>query len=82
MCLAPQSQGRVASLNTVERTMRQTNKGTVPDQSKGEEGTSILQDYLPELFFHLVDTRGFFRYNSEEVVEFQNILIGKFQPGA
>ena len=33
------------------------------------------------MFFHLVDTRGFFNYNYNETVEFQNILQGNIQPG-
>ena len=73
--------GKSCFINTVERVVRQTNKGSVPDQSEGEEGTIVLQDYLPELFFHLVDTRGFFIYDSDDVIEFQNVLSGKFQPG-
>ena len=73
--------GKSCFINTVERTVRETAKGTVPDQTKGEEGTIILQDYLPELFFHLVDTRGFFKYDSDDIVEFQNVLSGKIQPG-
>ena len=55
--------------------------GSAPDSTTGQEGTVTLQDYLPEMFFHLVDTRGFFNYNANENVEFQNILYGKLQPG-
>ena len=74
--------GKSSFINTVERVVRQTDKGSVPVTScLGEEGTIILQDYLPELFFHLVDTRGFFIYDSDDVIEFQNVLSGKFQPG-
>ena len=73
--------GKSCFINTVERVVRQTNKGSVPDQSRGNEGTIVLQDYLPELFFHLVDTRGFFKYDSDGTIEFQNVLSGKFQPG-
>ena len=64
--------GKSCFINTVERVVRQTNKGSVPDQSRGNEGTIVLQDYLPELFFHLVDTRGFFKYDSDDTIEFQN----------
>ena len=73
--------GKSCFINTVERVVRQTNKGSVPDQSRGNEGTIVLQDYLPELFFHLVDTRGFFNYDSDDIIEFQNVLNGKIQPG-
>ena len=59
----------------------QTDKGSAPDSSTGQEGAITLQDFLPEMFFHLVDTRGFFNYNYNETVEFQNILQGKIQPG-
>ena len=78
----PAGSGKSSFINTVERVVRQTDKGSVPVTScLGEEGTIILQDYLPELFFHLVDTRGFFKYNSNEIIEFQNVLSGKIQPG-
>ena len=73
--------GKSCFINTCERTVRQTEKGSAPDSSTGQEGTITLQDYLPELFFRLVDTRGFFNYNANEIVEFQNILHGKIQPG-
>ena len=73
--------GKSCFINTCERTVRQTEKGSAPDSSTGQEGTITLQDYLPELFFRLVDTRGFFNYNANEMVEFQNILHGKIQPG-
>ena len=78
----PAGSGKSSFINTVERVVRQTDKGSVPVTScLGEEGTIILQDYLPELFFHLVDTRGFYIYDSHDVIEFQNVLSGKFQPG-
>ena len=54
--------GKSCFINTVGRVVRHTDKGTLPDQSRGEQGTIILQDYLPELFFHM-DPRGFFKYN-------------------
>ena len=78
----PAGSGKSSFINTVERVVRQTDKGSVPVTScRGEEGTIILQDYLPELFFHLVDTRGFFKYDSDDTIEFQNVLNGKIQPG-
>ena len=64
-----------------ERTVRETDKGSAPDSTTRQEGTICLQDYLPEMFFHLVDTRGFFNYNANEAAEFENILTGKIQPG-
>ena len=54
---------------------------SAPDSNTGQEGTIILQDYLPEMFFHPLDTRGFLNYNYNETVEFQNILQGKIQAG-
>ena len=77
----PVGSGKSCFINTCERAVRQTDKGTAPDSTTGQEGTITLQDYLPELFFHLVDTRGFFKYNANETVEFKNILDGKIQPG-
>ena len=77
----PTGSGKNCFINTCERTVRETEKGSAPDSTTGQEGTITLQDYLPEMFFRLVDTRGFFNYNANETVEFQNILFGKLQPG-
>ena len=77
----PTGSGKSCFINTCERTVRQTEKGSAPDSTTGQEGTITLQDYLPEMFFHLVDTRGFFNYNANEVAEFENILTGRIQPG-
>ena len=77
----PTGSGKSCFINTCERAVRETEKGSAPDSTTGQEGTITLQDYLPEMFFHLVDTRGFFNYSANETVEFQNILEGKLQPG-
>ena len=77
----PTGSGKSCFINTCERTVRQTEKGSVPDSTTGHEGTIILQDYLPEMFFRLVDTRGFFDYDANETVEFENILYGRRQSG-
>ena len=77
----PTGSGKSCFINTCERTVRQTKKGTVPDSTMGREGTITLQDYLSEMFFRLVDTRGFFNYNANEATEFENIMAGKIQPG-
>ena len=77
----PTGSGKSCFINTCERAVRQTDKGTAPDSTTGQEGTITLQDYLPELFFNLVDTRGFFNYNYNETVEFQNILQEIYNPG-
>ena len=68
--------GKSCFINTCESTVKQTEKGSAPHSSTGQEGAIPLQDYLPEL-----DTRGFFNYNANEIVEFRNILPGKIQPG-
>ena len=77
----PTGSGKSCFINTCERTVRQKEKGSVPDSTTGQEGTIILEDYLPEMFFRLVDTRGFFNYNANETVEFENILYGRLRPG-
>ena len=77
----PTGSGKSCFINTCERTVRQTEKGSVPESITAQEGTIILEDYLPEMFFRLVDTRGFFNYNANETVEFENILYGRLQPG-
>ena len=78
----PSGSGKSCFINTCKRTVSgQTEKGTASDSTIGQEKTITLQDYPPEMFFHLVDTRGFFHYNANEVAEFEDILTGKIQPG-
>lgn len=77
----PTGSGKSCFINTCEQSVRQTDKGSVPESSAGEEGTIILEDYLPEMFFKLVDTRGFFNYDADESVEFRDILAGKIRSG-
>ncbi|KAJ7326032.1 hypothetical protein OS493_028755 [Desmophyllum pertusum] len=73
--------GKSCFINTCERAVRGTERGSAPDSTTRQEGTITLEDYLPEMFFHLVDIRGFFNYSPNETVEFENILFGKLQPG-
>ena len=77
----PSGSGKSCFINTCERTVRQTEKGTASDSTTGQEETITLQDYLSEMSFRLVDTRGFFYYNANEAAEFEDILTGKIQPG-
>ena len=77
----PTGSGKTCFVNTCEQAVRLTDKGTAPPTTSGGEGTITLQDYLPELFFRLVDTRGFFHYHCNENLEFRNILFGKVKPG-
>ena len=77
----PSGSGKSCFINTCERTVRQTEKGTASDSTTGQEETITLQDYLSEMFFRLVDTRGFVYYNANEAAEFEDILTGKIQPG-
>ncbi|PFX19115.1 hypothetical protein AWC38_SpisGene16499 [Stylophora pistillata] len=76
----PSGSGKSWFINTCERAIRETEKGTATEGNTGKEETVMLEDYLPEMFFHLTDTRGFFDYHSTELVAFENILNGKLQP--
>ena len=73
--------GRSSFICTCERTVRETKRGTAPVGGEGKEVTVTLRDYLPEMFFRLVDTRCFFSHNAEEVEEFMKILEGKIRSG-
>ncbi|XP_048582195.1 uncharacterized protein LOC116616218 [Nematostella vectensis] len=77
----PTGSGKSCFINTCERTVRQTNKGSVPIATTGSEGTIFLEDYLQELFFRLVDTRGFFSYDHHEDRELKDILFGRIRSG-
>ena len=78
----PPGSGKSAFICTCERTVRETERGTAHVESGGKEGTLTLRDYLPEMFFRLVDTRCFFEFNTaENAEEFRNILEGKIRSG-
>lgn len=77
----PTGSGKSCFINTCERVVRKEDKGSVVIQSSGAEGTIILEDFLQEMFFRLVDTRGFFNYDSDEGAEFSDILYGRLRPG-
>lgn len=65
--------------NGCERVLRQTERGTALYGGSGCQVTSTVQDYLPEMFFHLVDTPGFYNLD-DDVLKFQNIVEGRIQP--
>ena len=68
-------------INGCERVLRQTERGTALYDGGGGQVTATVQDYLPEMFFHLVDTPGFFNFeNHDDVLKFQNIVEGRIQP--
>ena len=69
-------------INGCERVLRQTERGTAPIGGTGLMVTHTLQDYLPELFFHLVDTPGLCPDDRRFGSTFSSILDGKIQPGS
>lgn len=77
----PTGSGKSCFINTCEKSVRQADRGSAPESSTGGEGTIVLEDYLPEMFFKLVDTRGFFDYNEDESREFRDILAGRIKSG-
>ena len=68
-------------INGCERALRQTERGTAPyGNNGGKQVTTTLQDYLPEMFFHLVDIPGVYDYDFD-IVKFRSIIEGELQPG-
>ena len=59
--------------------MRQTERGTAMIYVDGCQGPLIFQDYLPEMFFRLVDISGYCSWMDYD--DFQDILFGKLQSG-
>lgn len=56
--------------------------GAAVSAGSGWQVTTTLLDYLPEMFFRLVDTRGSFESGSKSAYnKFLDILLGKLQPG-
>lgn len=77
----PTGSGKSCFINTCERTVLQTDKGSVPIATSGSEGTIVLEDYLSQMFFRLVDTRGFFSYDHHEGREMTDIMYGRIKSG-
>ena len=77
----PTGSGISCFIHGCERVLRQTERGTAPYGGCGRQVTTMLQDYLPEMFFHLVDTPGFFDIKGS-VLEFQSVVEGRIQPGS
>ena len=77
----PTGSGISCFIHGCERVLRQTERGTALYGGNGKQVTTTLQDYLPEMFFHLVDTPGFFDVR-RSVLEFQSIVEGRIQPGS
>ncbi|XP_031570340.1 uncharacterized protein LOC116304710 [Actinia tenebrosa] len=77
----PTGSGKSCFINTCERAVLQTDKGSVPIATSGSEGTIVLEDYLSQMFFRLVDTRGFFSYDHHEGREMTDIMYGRIKSG-
>ncbi|XP_019647188.1 PREDICTED: uncharacterized protein LOC109487625 [Branchiostoma belcheri] len=81
--IGPTGSGKSSFINTCERAMKLTEKGTCETQTSGAEGTTIVQEYLDDIGskFCLVDTRGFFNYGEKEFTAMTNIVYGRLRPG-
>ena len=62
---------------TLERTLLGKDKQTAFEQGAGAEGTVNLEEYLSQLKFNLVDTRGFFDIDDQTFKECLNIMEGR-----
>ncbi len=60
----PSGSGKSSFINTCERALRQTEKGSAPDSTTGQADAISVQEYLPEMFFRLVEIRGLFSNDS------------------
>ena len=59
--------GKSTLVNTVMKVLCGKNeRGTAIEQSSGGEGTTILEEFLAQFNFRLIDTRGFFEFDSLE----------------
>ncbi|XP_078602553.1 uncharacterized protein LOC144876771 [Branchiostoma floridae x Branchiostoma japonicum] len=80
----PSGSGKSCFINTCERTMKLTDRGSAEIQTSGAEGTILVQEYLDDIEgckFCLVDTRGFFKYSVDEYLAMTNIVYGRILPG-
>ncbi|XP_019622048.1 PREDICTED: uncharacterized protein LOC109468238 isoform X1 [Branchiostoma belcheri] len=79
----PSGSGKSSFINTCERAVKQTIRGTCETQTSGQEGTILVQEYLDNIGskFCLVDTRGFFNYGNEEFTAMKNIVYGRIKAG-
>ncbi|XP_035681608.1 uncharacterized protein LOC118419353 [Branchiostoma floridae] len=80
----PAGSGKSSFINTCERAMKQgLRRGNADIQTAYGEGTIVLQEYLDDIDndFCLVDTRGFFQHNIDELTALADIVHGRIRPG-
>ena len=69
--------GKSTLVNTVMKVLLgKDERGIAIEQSSGGEGTTNLEEFLPQFDFTLIDTRGFFEFDAlEESESFLNSLF-------
>eukprot|EP00058_Branchiostoma_floridae_P026011 XP_002611501.1 hypothetical protein BRAFLDRAFT_63864 [Branchiostoma floridae] len=79
----PSGSGKSSFINTCERAIKLTPKGSCEIQTSGAEGTILVQEYLDDIGskFCLVDSRGFFTFSVSEFMAMTNIVYGRILPG-
>ncbi|CAH1244523.1 Hypp7332 [Branchiostoma lanceolatum] len=93
--LGPTGSGKSSFINTCERAIKLTTRGSCKTQIRGAEDTILVEDYLDDIEgckFRLVDIRtpGFFGYSahfhmhnahvSESDIAISNIMYGRIRP--
>ncbi|XP_070553848.1 interferon-induced protein 44-like isoform X2 [Ptychodera flava] len=79
--IGPAGAGKSSFINTCERTIKISDKGSC-EVFTGGEGTIRLQDYLGGICaFRLVDVRGLQRVDKDEMISLRRILDGNIRPG-
>lgn len=76
--VGPTGSGKSASICTMEKVLRKQEFGTARFQTGGGEGTVLLEDFLEDFPFRLVDTRGFFTHDALEYQAFVHLLNGHY----
>ncbi|EDO45222.1 predicted protein [Nematostella vectensis] len=78
----PTGSGKTSFIGTLERSLLGKEKQTAFEQGAGSEGTVVLEEYLSQLRFNLVDTRGFFDIDDNTAEECLNIMTGRVSVGS
>ena len=77
--VGPPGSGKSCFINTCQQALKLTETRFVLDSTTDQEGRISVQEYLPEMFFHLVEIRGLFGEDPVNITEFRNMIFGKNQ---
>ena len=76
----PTGSGKSCFIKTCERALRLTETRSSSDRTTGQTDTTSVQEYLPEMFFRLVEISGVLSKDSVNTVVLRNMMLGNPKP--